>query len=82
MQAPSLLQSCKASIRLSSNEHSGEVKATIVFCLLDSGKDLVLGLPWGAPFRLHISAEEVVLAACCLLHMPVVVHVLVRAASC
>ena len=27
--------------------HAGEVKVTIVFCILDSLKDLVIGLPWG-----------------------------------
>ena len=27
--------------------HAGEVQVTIVFCILDSLKDLVIGLPWG-----------------------------------
>lgn len=30
--------------------YAGEVKTTVVFCVLDSLKDLVIGLPWGERF--------------------------------
>ena len=47
--------------------YAGEVKVTIVFCILDSLKDLVLGLPWGTLSVLHCAVLYCAVLYCAVL---------------